>query len=174
MSWLLIHVRSVIGIHQAAKRNEVRGILGLYQMALSSYFDNFFSPDSSVTSQNAPHQAGEARSHVPGKHTAFDQSLIPLSAVVKRCALEIFGPIFQSRCVGTSSTAWRMRTSRWDGPSCCRERRHLTRLNPPDLHGLHLLVHLGKHNSTTMCEKAVWVHQIIFSRPMKQINTSII
>lgn len=27
-----------------------------------------------------------------GEHTAFDQSLIPLSAVVKGCVLEIFGP----------------------------------------------------------------------------------
>lgn len=56
-------------------------------------------------------QRTAANSHFPSKYTAFDQSLIPLSAVVKGCVLEVFGPNIEAAVVGEFSTAWR-RTKR--------------------------------------------------------------
>lgn len=53
----------------------------------------FIFPDTFLDSQNAPGKCRVvAETDFPEKHTAFDQSLIPLSAVVKGCVLEIFGP----------------------------------------------------------------------------------
>ena len=90
----------------------------------------------------------------PERHTAFDQSLIPLSAVVKGCVPGRYLALMWKQmcvCVWGFSTAWRT-TSRWGGPSCCRARRHRTGLNQPDLHERLLLGHLRKHRRNRMSE----------------------
>lgn len=86
---------------QRIKTNEARGVTGRstsgFPVEFSPCFHISFS-NTSFNSQNVPgkesgyreggNQGTATNSHFPEKHTAFDQSLIPHSAVVKGCVLE--------------------------------------------------------------------------------------